>query len=553
MSWNAPRSRRPARTGPSGCTPPTPARLVSKAGSGSSAARVAFSPDGDRLAAGGSDGAVRLWEVPAQGTGVELGWHDGEINALSFSADGRHLATASGDGTVGLWDVRAHAALGKLRGHAAAVTAPPSPADAAPGSSRRAATGQWGSGMPPPDSCWRARIRSWVPCSASRFRETVRTFRGARAARRRGARRRADALAGGSTPGPPALCGSGVLARRQAAHRLGARRFLRAWNVTSGSQSYELPAGAPFFTGASVASHPTGARWRPDPAAAPSGCGTRRPASSSRLPATRPRSPRSRSARTGSSSPPGRSTARCWSGARKRGTSGRGSTGTSPRWRGSGFARDGRALASAGADHKVRLWDLTHGGTPITIDAGFPVAALAVSVDGKALATAGEDQPIPRLGPEHGQASSRAGREVAKRAGPRVLSRRRTARRRLQERHGRPVDCGRSQAGPLARPPGPRLVGGLLARRSDHRHGQPGRHGPPVGHRDPPARRDAASLPSRTASPSRGTASCSPRWGRPAVQLLELADRRKLRPAGPTWKSYRRSTDFASSGSRLSS
>jgi WD40 repeat protein len=42
----------------------------------------------------------------------------------------------------------------------------------------------------------------------------------------------------------------------------------------------------------------------------------------------------------------------------------------------------------------VRVWDLAHGGTPITIDAGFPVAALAVSADGKVLATAGEDQPI---------------------------------------------------------------------------------------------------------------------------------------------------------------
>lgn len=73
---------------------------------------VAFSPDGTRLATGGEEGLIQLWE-PGAGASRELTGHHGPIRVLRFSPDGRRLASGSGDHTVRLWDLerRTHRVL----------------------------------------------------------------------------------------------------------------------------------------------------------------------------------------------------------------------------------------------------------------------------------------------------------------------------------------------------------------------------------------------------------------------------------------------------------
>jgi WD40 repeat protein len=73
---------------------------------------VAFSPDGKILAAGGGDGSfktndttLKLWD-PATGKEVRtLTGHQGAVGSIVFSPDGSLLASGSKDGTVRLWEV----------------------------------------------------------------------------------------------------------------------------------------------------------------------------------------------------------------------------------------------------------------------------------------------------------------------------------------------------------------------------------------------------------------------------------------------------------------
>jgi WD40 repeat protein len=65
----------------------------------------AVSVDGRRIASGGTDGVLHLWDAY---TGAALGQpllgHDGPVRAVAFSRDDRRLASVSDDNTLRLWD-----------------------------------------------------------------------------------------------------------------------------------------------------------------------------------------------------------------------------------------------------------------------------------------------------------------------------------------------------------------------------------------------------------------------------------------------------------------
>lgn len=65
---------------------------------------LAFSPGGDRLAAGGKAGSIIVWDLRTGRTIVRLQGHVGPVTGLAFSSDGEALASAGGDGLARTWN-----------------------------------------------------------------------------------------------------------------------------------------------------------------------------------------------------------------------------------------------------------------------------------------------------------------------------------------------------------------------------------------------------------------------------------------------------------------
>src|SRR5262249_14913707 len=67
---------------------------------------AAISPDGQVVAAGGGQGAIRVWKAGG-GEGVARHGHTAEITALIFSPDGKLLFSTAKDNSVRVWDWQA--------------------------------------------------------------------------------------------------------------------------------------------------------------------------------------------------------------------------------------------------------------------------------------------------------------------------------------------------------------------------------------------------------------------------------------------------------------
>ena len=84
---------------------------------------LAFSPNGEVLASASLDGNIRVWSIRSGRALRRLYGHRGKVASLAFSPDGKTLASAASDGQLRIWDVARGRTLRTLTGHAGALNA----------------------------------------------------------------------------------------------------------------------------------------------------------------------------------------------------------------------------------------------------------------------------------------------------------------------------------------------------------------------------------------------------------------------------------------------
>ncbi|WP_413174059.1 P-loop NTPase fold protein [Anabaena azotica] len=97
---------------------------VSYQGHTNSVWSVAFSPDGTKVASGGDDNMVRLWDVNTRmAIAQPFSGHTGFVSSVAFSPDGSMVVSGSWDKTLRLWDVNTGKAIAQpFSGHEDPIT-----------------------------------------------------------------------------------------------------------------------------------------------------------------------------------------------------------------------------------------------------------------------------------------------------------------------------------------------------------------------------------------------------------------------------------------------
>ncbi len=83
---------------------------------------LAFSPDGKSVASTGSDGTVKIWDINTGKLHQDIRAHESEIQSVAFHPHKPIVASGGQDATVKLWDTTTGKEIQTLRGHKTALS-----------------------------------------------------------------------------------------------------------------------------------------------------------------------------------------------------------------------------------------------------------------------------------------------------------------------------------------------------------------------------------------------------------------------------------------------
>jgi WD40 repeat protein len=84
---------------------------------------LSFSPTGSKLASGGADSQVEVFDLTAKdGKPVSLGYHDDFVTSVVFNGSESQLASGSADASIRVWDIKSGSEAYMLTGHLGSVT-----------------------------------------------------------------------------------------------------------------------------------------------------------------------------------------------------------------------------------------------------------------------------------------------------------------------------------------------------------------------------------------------------------------------------------------------
>jgi WD40 repeat protein len=83
---------------------------------------ITYSPDGRYIAAGYSNGLIRIWNLQTGVMGRTFSGHSGPVWSVAYSPDGNMLVSGSADHTVKCWDMRSGKLIRTLTGHSGTVS-----------------------------------------------------------------------------------------------------------------------------------------------------------------------------------------------------------------------------------------------------------------------------------------------------------------------------------------------------------------------------------------------------------------------------------------------
>lgn len=92
-------------------------RYVKAEGSASAQFALALSADGTRIAAGGDDQVVTVWDAQSGAVLQTLSGHERSVRAVAFSPDGRFMVSGATNGDLFLWDVTSGELVRRFNGH----------------------------------------------------------------------------------------------------------------------------------------------------------------------------------------------------------------------------------------------------------------------------------------------------------------------------------------------------------------------------------------------------------------------------------------------------